>query len=292
MNTINDFKKGDRVLFGRDNGEKTLGEVIKVNRTKLKVRQLEARGTHRNYPVGTVWTVPPSLCEHSSESGSDSSSPSPVVPSRPVRKSPRELLAEKGIKRGDRVEFTFRRSDGVLTGRVARINAKRVTIEDIDSPKYPVGVYCNPSSILRKVEDAAPAPKVNVRVGQAVEFKGSAWVDGNFERNVTVKAVVTKVDNFNGSVEVFRHFGQDTFKADEFAPTTRSNDEIMGDIVSAYSGLEPEVLYCDGEASRAHVRAQSARLNRALKALFTELGRTVDSGEAWSWNMAQHEKAV
>ena len=63
MATINDFTMGDKVLFGRGRGEQTLGTVVKVNRTKLKVRQDEARGTMKSYPVGSVWTVPPSLCQ-------------------------------------------------------------------------------------------------------------------------------------------------------------------------------------------------------------------------------------
>jgi len=53
---------GQKVFFGRKNGEKTAGTVVKVNRKKLKVRQDEARGTYRDYAVGTVWTVPASLC--------------------------------------------------------------------------------------------------------------------------------------------------------------------------------------------------------------------------------------
>jgi len=35
---------GDRVLFGRPNGEQSLGEVIKVNFKTVKVRLLESRG--------------------------------------------------------------------------------------------------------------------------------------------------------------------------------------------------------------------------------------------------------
>ena len=62
MRTVRDFKAGDRVYFGRANGEKTLGEVTKVNSKRLKVKTLEARGDYRDYPVGTVWAVPPSLC--------------------------------------------------------------------------------------------------------------------------------------------------------------------------------------------------------------------------------------
>jgi hypothetical protein len=53
---------GDKIHFGRAHGEKTLGEVVKVNRSRVKVKQLEARGTMKDYPIGTVWTVPFSLC--------------------------------------------------------------------------------------------------------------------------------------------------------------------------------------------------------------------------------------
>jgi len=54
---------GIKVMFGRGNGEKTLGEVVKVNPTKAKVKTLEARGNGRGSDVGTVWTVPYSLME-------------------------------------------------------------------------------------------------------------------------------------------------------------------------------------------------------------------------------------
>ena len=56
------FKIGDKVIFGRKHGETTLGTVMKINPKRLKIRQDESRGTMRNYRVGTVWTVPPSLC--------------------------------------------------------------------------------------------------------------------------------------------------------------------------------------------------------------------------------------
>lgn len=52
-------KINDQIIFGRPNGEKTLATIVKINKSKLKVRQEEARGKH---PVGTVWTVPPELC--------------------------------------------------------------------------------------------------------------------------------------------------------------------------------------------------------------------------------------
>lgn len=53
---------GQKVLFGRKHGEQTPGVIVKVNPKTFKVRQLEARGTFANHPVGMVWTVSPSLC--------------------------------------------------------------------------------------------------------------------------------------------------------------------------------------------------------------------------------------
>jgi hypothetical protein len=59
---IRDCKVGDKVHFGRANGEKTLGEVIKMNPTKAKVRTLEERGRGRSSGrVGVIWSVPYSM---------------------------------------------------------------------------------------------------------------------------------------------------------------------------------------------------------------------------------------
>lgn len=55
------MKAGDKVYFGRANGEKTLGEIVKVNAKSVKVRQLESRGTMKAHKVGTVWKVAPSF---------------------------------------------------------------------------------------------------------------------------------------------------------------------------------------------------------------------------------------
>jgi hypothetical protein len=56
-----DCKVGMRVFFGRNNGEKTLGEVVKINPTRAKVKSLESRGNGRGSDVGSLWTVPYSL---------------------------------------------------------------------------------------------------------------------------------------------------------------------------------------------------------------------------------------
>jgi len=112
MATISDFKVGDRVYFGRTRGEKTLGTVVKVNPKRLKVRQEEARGSMRSYPVGTVWTVPPVLC--SQVSGDVTPTPAPMPTPRKV----------SGLTVGTTVEFKgfswAARGEATLVGVVTK----------------------------------------------------------------------------------------------------------------------------------------------------------------------------
>lgn len=58
---VHEAKVGMKVMFGRGNGEQTLGEIVKVNPTKAKVKTLETRGSGRGSVAGAVWTVPYSL---------------------------------------------------------------------------------------------------------------------------------------------------------------------------------------------------------------------------------------
>ena len=51
-----DFHVGQKVIFGRTNGEKTLGKIEKLNHLKAKVKTLEDRG--RDHLAGEVWSVP------------------------------------------------------------------------------------------------------------------------------------------------------------------------------------------------------------------------------------------
>jgi hypothetical protein len=53
---------GMRVYFGRGKGQKTLGEIVKINPKKFKVKTLEHRGRSNRNKVGDVWNVPASLC--------------------------------------------------------------------------------------------------------------------------------------------------------------------------------------------------------------------------------------
>jgi hypothetical protein len=82
--TTNKPKVGERVIFGRLNGEQTRGTVLKVNRVKCKVQQDESRGTMKDHAVGTIWTVPFRLL-----------SPDPTAnqPNRPVSGPEDTLMA-------------------------------------------------------------------------------------------------------------------------------------------------------------------------------------------------------
>lgn len=66
-----DARNGMRVVFGRPgpHAEKSLGVIEKCNPSTAKVKLLEERGTNRDYPVGTIFTVHYSLMEPEPVSG-------------------------------------------------------------------------------------------------------------------------------------------------------------------------------------------------------------------------------
>lgn len=122
-----EFKVGDKVLFGRPNGEQTQGTVVKVNRKKLKVRQDEDRGTKRGYNVGTVWTVPPSLCRPVGTSVARKVAPKPA-PKRPEKAIMGDILDVYGELSpenlccdGELSLTAVRRKSRSLNGRLARL---------------------------------------------------------------------------------------------------------------------------------------------------------------------------
>lgn len=64
---------GTLVIFGRGRGEKTKGKVLhRLPGGSYKVEQLEARGSH---PVGSKWTVPPSLMEKCADQSAPAKTP-------------------------------------------------------------------------------------------------------------------------------------------------------------------------------------------------------------------------
>jgi hypothetical protein len=48
---------GDVVIFGRDNGEKTVGKVVRINAATYTIEALEERGTKRTHKAGGKWRV-------------------------------------------------------------------------------------------------------------------------------------------------------------------------------------------------------------------------------------------
>jgi hypothetical protein len=74
---------GTKVYFGRENGQRTLGEIVKLNPTKAKVKILEARGSSSQ--AGSLWGVPYSMLTPADENV--------VVAGRPisVQLPPKEL---------------------------------------------------------------------------------------------------------------------------------------------------------------------------------------------------------
>jgi hypothetical protein len=77
------LRVGNKVYFGRPNGEQTLGEVVKVNRKSVKVKTLEDRGRTGRSQAGVVWRVPPSLCRLAEDT--EAPSAASTVPRRPQR---------------------------------------------------------------------------------------------------------------------------------------------------------------------------------------------------------------
>jgi hypothetical protein len=78
--TYDDFLEGDKVYFGRENGQRTLGVIDKKNPQKAKVKILERRGRGRGSEIGSIWTVPYGLLEHA-----DASKNQKVVEIQPLK---------------------------------------------------------------------------------------------------------------------------------------------------------------------------------------------------------------
>jgi hypothetical protein len=108
---MSEYRIGDVVIFGRKQGEKTLGTVKKVNQKTIKVSQEESRGTMKAHEIGTVWKVPieGGLVRHATEAeaarlkDTEKHAPSIMASQIPERKSsarkPSEIEDENCARR-------------------------------------------------------------------------------------------------------------------------------------------------------------------------------------------------
>ena len=114
---LNGMKIGSQVIFGRPNGEKTRGEVIKINRKSVKVRQTEVRyGNGRTKQEGQVWNVHPSCLKL--DGGETYTRPTTTQPTttRPT-----------SFTRGQKVKF--KGGNGILEGWITRVNKKTLSVK-------------------------------------------------------------------------------------------------------------------------------------------------------------------
>lgn len=202
MATISDYKVGDQVIFGRSQGEQTLGEVVRLGRTKLKVKQLEQRGTMRTFAVGTIWTVPPSLCRK--VDGTTAATPAPVTtPKRPEAEILRDIMgcysalspenlhcdgeisraaaARKAVALNARLRALF----AEIGRRVSEDEAYRLTT----NPNAPMGlplVNPNPFAAFRRPS----AREAGFKRGDKVQFKDkSGTTIVGFVRQANLKSI-------------------------------------------------------------------------------------------------------
>jgi hypothetical protein len=117
------IKIGSQVVFGRTNGEQTNGEVIKINRKSVKVRQTEVRHGNGRTPrqEGAIWNVHPSLLKLEN-------SMKTVLPTNLVR----TLTPCCYFTKGDRVTFESKEGDKVV-GIVKRVNLKTISVRPLGS---------------------------------------------------------------------------------------------------------------------------------------------------------------
>lgn len=277
------FTVGQQVHFGRGNGEQTLGTIMKVNAKSLAIRQDEARGSMRSYPVGTIWKVSPTLVTPVNGS---TTRPPPVTPATPAPMDSItwNLHAPRFNLPLDMVGKTFKTKGTEY--RITGINPSR--------PKFPVDCTRTRDNkpfkfTAQGVIDGmkAPAARVplTVNVGSPVTYQGYQWQPKVGPAPTTVSGVITAINHRDQTVEVFSSSDTRKYKTLPFSDVSsapkRDPKTIMSDFSAAHMLLEPENLTCDGERPRSECNRIAAILQRALRALAIENGRMVDSSEAF-----------
>ena len=113
FNHLNGMEIGSQVIFGRPNGEQTKGEVVKINRKSVKVKQTEVRyGNGRTRQEGQVWNVHPSCLKLV---GGETTTP---------KTTPKTTNT---YTRGQKVKF--KGNGGLIEGWVTRVNQKTLSVK-------------------------------------------------------------------------------------------------------------------------------------------------------------------
>jgi hypothetical protein len=137
---------GLKVIFGNGRGEKTLGEIVKINRTRAKVKTLEARGVRRVSGTGAVWTVPfPLITKAPSDAKPQEKAPKAAVGVRDYTRFAADFA------KGDRVWFVGRAGKKIV-GTVIRVSKKTCSV-DPDDKRVPY--WRVPPSMLRREGESA-----------------------------------------------------------------------------------------------------------------------------------------
>lgn len=288
---------GTLVLFGRPNGEKTRGKVIKrLPSGKYKVEQLEARGGHR---VGTPWTVPANFL---TKIGGQAPV-APVVPATTaigqVRQFNEAAFAAKASILGLPADcfgktFTAKGTQYRITGLHTNrpkfpVDAERVRDGmafkfRVDGVLRSLGLPVAPKTVT--VVTGLLVPSTTSLVGSTFRFRGRVYEITGYTPSrpkypYSAKRLPDgkrfKFDEASVTAGLLPGTGKAATPA-----TKRPESAILADIKGVYGDLSPENLTWDGERSRSEVVRASAALTRKLRELFAELGREVDESEAWS----------
>lgn len=208
MASTSGFKVNDKVMFGRPNGEQTEGTVIKVNPSKLKIRQDETRGSLRVRPEGTIWSVPPSLCRLV---GTSAPVATPAAPAAPKAKRPDAAIMQDILGVYCSLSPENLSCDGELSRtetarRGAALRAKlRTLFAEIgrtvtESEAYGDKPYAGETTpVSRGYGVFAPAKSSGFKVGDKVTFTARGRVVVGFVKSVNQKSCsVTPIDGGGG----------------------------------------------------------------------------------------------
>lgn len=126
MNPAPTFRVGDFVTFGRPNGEKTEGKVVKVNAASVSIEQTEVRGQTRLREAGAKWRVHPSLV-----SLVNNGTAAPVAAPKPTRSEAELIAALRRIEASlspENLTCDGERPRAEVLRVAARLNAERRAI--------------------------------------------------------------------------------------------------------------------------------------------------------------------